>query len=87
MHDVILSESLSTEINRKDTSLKIDSLEAVYLTKVLSIQNISKAEFDKSYTFYKEHPMLMKEIIDSIQSQQPRNSSSDTLKLIPKISE
>lgn len=34
--------------------------------KILAMHKVSKEQFDKSYAYYQQHPMLMKAVMDSI---------------------
>lgn len=41
-----------------------------WFNKIYEIHKISKEQFDKSYAFYNEHPLLMKEVLDSLSKKQ-----------------
>lgn len=72
--DMIRGDVLAQQIVKNDSSrdLKITSLELSQ--KVLAIHNIDRSKFEKSVTFYQNHPDLMKAIFDSISASQPRRS-------------
>jgi Domain of unknown function (DUF4296) len=61
--------------------------------QVFQIHRISKEEFDKSYSYYRQHPELMKVILDSLskrqtfaneQGQKKQDSMQKKLDTIPK---
>ena len=57
---------LNDYILNRDTSLdKADERLKVY-NKVFTIHQISREEFNKSFTYYKSHPFLFKVMMDSI---------------------
>ncbi len=59
--NVIILEGYNSRIIRLDTAdIKISH----FYNDLFNDYNITKTEFDKSYTFYSEHPKLMKEIFE-----------------------
>ena len=59
--DVLILEGYNSRVARLDTT----GIKMSYLyNDLFDDYNISKAEFDKSYNFYSEHPELMKEIFE-----------------------
>ena len=61
-----ISEFLNSFVFPKDSTLdKIAESEKWY-AKVYQLHKTTKEEFDRSYTFYREHPDLMKELLDSL---------------------
>ncbi|HEY1872290.1 MAG TPA: DUF4296 domain-containing protein [Chitinophagaceae bacterium] len=48
----------------KDTSIK--TVNTAYLAEVLKMYNISKADFFKSFNFYQAHPLLNRQLFDSV---------------------
>jgi Domain of unknown function (DUF4296) len=58
-------EFLNGYVLYKDSVDKLgESLKAY--GQVFQIHHITKEEFDKSYSYYREHPDLLKEILDSL---------------------
>ena len=57
---------------RKDTS---KTLSTASLAQVLKLHNITKEDFFKSFTFYQSHPLLNKELFDSVNSYAQRQRS------------
>jgi Domain of unknown function (DUF4296) len=61
--------------------------------QVFQIHHITKEEFDKSYSYYREHPDLLKVILDSLSKRQTKTvekvlQMKDTMqKKIPKLVE
>ena len=51
---------------RKDTAVK--TLNTASLALVLKLHNITKEDFFKSFNYYQVHPLLNKELFDSINS-------------------
>ena len=56
--------SNDTGVNRADVSRQ-------WYDKVFELHNISPDEFYKSYTYYQKHPILLKEVLDSISRKPP----------------
>ena len=75
--DVFKADALSQQIVHLDSS-KILAEENVRLTKqVFLIHSITKEQFEKSYTYYTQNPGIMIKILDSINAQQTRISTSE----------
>ena len=58
---------------RKDTSIK--TLNTTSLALVLKLHNITKEDFFKSFDYYQAHPVLNKELFDSVNSYAQRQRS------------
>lgn len=58
-------EWLEGYILKKDTTDSFATRSLVY-SKVLQVNHISREEFDRSLRFYREHPVLMKELLDTL---------------------
>ena len=73
LYDIGLSEgAVETEYYR-DSSRNKDSLLRTQLDKVMAIHGTSREEFKRSYDFYKRNPLILKEVVDSLQSRAQRN--------------
>ena len=55
---------------RRDTAIK--TLSTASLVQVLKLHKITKEDFFKSFTFYQSHPLLNKELFDSVNSYAQR---------------
>lgn len=60
---------ISAYVLTKDSLDKIGESTKVY-GQVLQLHAVSKEEFEKSYTYYRDHPELMKVILDSLSKKQ-----------------
>jgi hypothetical protein len=54
----------------KDSSLEKETESFKYYQQIFAIHKITKEQFEKSFSFYKDHPALFKVIMDSL-SQAP----------------
>ena len=74
-----------------DTALNKDSQSIRYYQQVLAIHNLSKEEFNRSWTYYNEHPGFMQAIMDSIGKINTAtlpvtaNPTPDTVKTPPPV--
>ena len=75
--DVFKADALSQQIVSTDSSKSLAE-ENVRLTRqVFLIHKVTKEEFEKSYTYYTQHPAIMISMLDSINAQQARISTSE----------
>lgn len=63
------SQYLSLYRLTKDTVNKTAESARIY-GQVFQVNHITKAEFEKSYAYYRDHPTLMKVIMDSLNKRQ-----------------
>lgn len=71
MWDIIRAgEFLNGFVINKDSSVNKIAESEKWYAKVYQLHKISKEEFDKSYAYYKDHPALMKEMLDSLAKRQ-----------------
>lgn len=75
-------EFLNAYILIKDSIDKVAESSKIY-GQVFQVHHINREEFDKSYSYYRVHPELMKEILDSLSKKQlytkePLKSPSDS---------
>src|SRR5215813_6879806 len=86
------SQYLNLYMYNKDSIDKIAAGEKAY-GQVFQLHHITKEEFDKSYTYYRQHPDLMKVILDSLSKKQNYTAEkfekkNDTAqKRIPKLAD
>ena len=57
---------LSDYVFSRDSTIKKDSTSIEYYSRIFAIHQISKKEFQRSFTFYKNHPAFLKTIMDSL---------------------
>lgn len=78
--DLIRADALTSELRRRDTTLKPVAKNIDLYTNIFNIHHISKDIFQSSYYFYQSKPDLLRSIVDSINVIQQR-------KLINKYSQ
>lgn len=67
MWDMIRAgEFLNRFVFNRDTSVDHAAESLRWYAKIYQVHDISKSSFEKSYTYYKAHPLLMKSILDSL---------------------
>ena len=82
-------EFLNGYILNKDSVDRVAESSKIY-GQVFQVHHITKEEFDKSYSYYREHPELMKVILDSLSKKQTytvekfQKRTDSTLKKLPK---
>src|SRR5438045_8921909 len=62
--DMTQAGTYAADLKDIDTSIK--TINTAYLAEVLKLHNISKTDFFKSFNFYQLHPVLNKELFDSV---------------------
>ncbi len=62
-------EFLNAYVLNKDSVDRIAESSRVY-GQVFQVHHISKDEFDRSYLYYRQHPDIMKTILDSLSKKQ-----------------
>jgi Domain of unknown function (DUF4296) len=65
---------LSDYVLNKDTSLKRATESIKLYQQVLAINGITKEKFERSFSYYKAHPILLKAIMDSIVNISPEDT-------------
>jgi hypothetical protein len=73
--DIARADALSQEIIKKDSTKKPEDEKIMLTRKIFRIHDVSKEEFEKSYSFYVKHPDMLKVMLDSINVQQTRLST------------
>ena len=81
MWDMIKADNLAQQRVRYNATLDKNKEDISLLDTVFDIHKITKVDFDRSLTFYQNHPEMMKIILDSI-----RSFSDKPLKLIKDTS-
>ncbi len=64
-------EFLNGYVLHRDTSMDKAAESQKWHSKIYQIHKITEADFDRSYAWYEDHPVLMKELLDSLSSKQP----------------
>ena len=71
MWDMIRAgEFLNGFVFYKDTTVDKVAESQKWYDKIYQLHKITKSGFDKSYTYYQAHPVLMKELLDSLSKKQ-----------------
>lgn len=91
MYDLMRStEFLNTYVFSKDSNINKQAESQKWHDKVFEIHKISRADFERSFTYYKTHPELMRVLMDSLNQKEvtaantaapiptPENSKPDT---------
>lgn len=63
-------EFLSAFVLTQDTSVNKDSASLKVYGQVFQVHRITMEQFDKSFSYYRDHPELMKVIVDSLSGRQ-----------------
>jgi hypothetical protein len=58
----------------KDSTINKTAKSLEWFDKVYSFHHVTKDEFEKSYEYYKKHPALLKQIVDSLEKRNPGNN-------------
>jgi hypothetical protein len=62
---------LANYVLNKDSSLNTKTESIKLYQQILTINQVSKEKFERSFSFYKSHPVLLKAIMDSIVNAAP----------------
>ena len=82
--DMLMADGLASELVKKDSTLKLPSKNIELYKIVFLVHNITRSDFESSYSFYAKHPELMRVLLDSMNAQRERKKASmDRYKLLP----
>lgn len=70
--DMLRADALSHQIANSDSTKFADDERAKLTSQVFIIHNITENQFDKSYSYYAQHPEIMRNMLDSLNSQKIR---------------
>ncbi len=70
--DMLRADALSYQIANSDSTKLADDERAKLKRQVFKIHNITEDQFDKSYSYYVQHPEIMRNMLDSLNSQKIR---------------
>jgi hypothetical protein len=73
LYDIGVAEGAMETTYYRDSSKNKDSLLRTHLDRVMRIHGTNRAEFVRSYAFYKKNPLIFKEVVDSLQARGQRN--------------
>lgn len=63
-------EFLNGFVLYKDTAMDKAAESQKWYDKIYQLHKITKSDFEKSYAYYQDHPVLMKELLDSLSKKQ-----------------
>ena len=70
--DMMRADQFLTDyVLNKDTALKKQTESIKLYQQILAINKVSKEEFERSFNYYKSHPLLLKVIINSCKRYSP----------------
>lgn len=72
--DVIRAQVLSLELAHKDSTINEIAYTKTLTKRIFEIHKISATDFDKSYSWYTNHPELMKVIFDSLSARKQKEN-------------
>jgi ribonuclease HII len=70
--DMLRADALSHQLANSDSTKLPDDERAKLTRQVFIIHNITENQFDKSYSYYAQHPEIMRNMLDSLNSQKIR---------------
>ena len=78
LFDMLQADELVNLKYTSDTSLNRLSQSVELYQAVFKIHNVSTDDFKRSFTFYQNHPALLKPILDSLQKETQRRVDTAT---------
>lgn len=63
-------EFLEVYVFSRDTAIDKNAKALEWYDNVYRLHRVSKASFEKSYAWYRDHPLVMKEVLDSLSKKQ-----------------
>jgi hypothetical protein len=86
MWDMIRADKFLTDfVLIKDTSLNKDTSSIQLYQQIFRIHHISKEEFQRSFSFYRAHPVLLKTVLDSLDARPNKITPEQAYKPKPII--
>lgn len=91
LRDIMRADKfLSDYVLSRDSSLNKDSVRIEYYKAIFVIHKITKKEFQESFSYYKDHPVYLKSVLDSISTTKaptdvmtPVDAEDTALKVTP----
>lgn len=85
MLDLIKADEIVNQQTYGDSAVGIKNKREILYQKVFQIHKVSKEQFKKSFTFYQNHPDLLKVVLDSMYEQIKREAADTVQIRKPKI--
>lgn len=87
--DVLRADDMANVYALSDTSFYSFQKHAPYYRTILEVHSITKKDFVNSLEYYKSHPVLLKKILDSLQSvaERERVRADSKSKIIPSTAD
>jgi hypothetical protein len=79
LFDVIRADNFVFQYVTKDSSKKPEAELAKLQQQIFAVHKISRADYYKSYEFYKAHPDIMQPMLDSLINITTRNKYKNTM--------
>ena len=76
--DVLRADALSKQLVKSDSANSLAKENITLTKKVFLIHNITAEQFEKSYSYYTQHPDMMRNMLDSLNTQK---TGMDTIKI------
>ena len=73
--DLFTVDAVNTEKSYRDTAFKLQLQNKSDYTRVFQLHKISRENFEESYSYYRAHPVLLKQVIDSLDAEALRRSN------------
>ena len=73
LFEISMAESRLENFTFRDSTVNRDSALRVELDRVLLVHQLSQEGFRKSYDYYKMHPELMKDMMDTVYARSQRS--------------
>lgn len=69
--DMLRADEFVLNFERKDTTRSVKDKSILLYEEIFRIHQTTKSQFEKSITFYSQHPDLFKIVLDSVEKQKP----------------
>ena len=79
MLDLIKADEIVNQQSYSDSAAGIKAKREILYQKVFQIHKVTRQEFKNSFTFYQNHPDLLKVVLDSMYERAKRESAQDTI--------
>ncbi len=69
----------------KDTALDKKKQEIELYSQVLKLHKVSQDQFRESFRYYRSHPLLLKDLMDTLNRRSDTNKLKKSSRIIPRI--
>jgi uncharacterized protein DUF4296 len=69
--DMLKADEFVSNYGRKDSTRSLKDKSTLLYEEIFNIHKTTKSQFEKSITFYSQHPDLFKSVLDSMEKQKP----------------